>query len=64
MIYVLYIILGAAFILNTLFGLGPVLLADGVFSERMLTLAAVVLIYALLIYLFVKVRRRFKKSGR
>lgn len=35
--------------LVTLFGLGPVLMADGTFQERMLTLLIVLVIYALLI---------------
>lgn len=37
------------FALVTLFGLGPVLMADGTFQERMLTLLIVLVIYALLI---------------
>ena len=34
-----------AFLLVTFFGLGPVLLADGTFTERMLTLLVVLLLY-------------------
>lgn len=36
------------YLLVTFFGLGPVLLADGSFQERMITLAAVIAIYILL----------------
>jgi len=35
----------ALYVLVTLFGLGPVLLADGSMNERMLTLAVVILLY-------------------
>lgn len=45
---VFYIFMGAAFIIVTLFGLGPVLFADGTLNERILTLVAVLLIYFLL----------------
>lgn len=44
-IYIFFIIL---FLLVTFFGLGPVLMADGSTSERMLTLAIVLLAYILL----------------
>lgn len=37
------------FVLVTFFGIGPVLIADGTFQERMITLFVVLIIYALLI---------------
>jgi len=40
------------FALVTFFGMGPVLLADGTFQERMLTLFIVLVIYAVLIFAF------------
>ena len=42
----------ALFVLVTLFGMGPALMADGTFQERMLTLAIILVIYALLIVAF------------
>ena len=54
------IIILAAFLLVTFFGLGPVLLADGSTSERLATLAVVVIIYAVLVTItvvFIKKRR-------
>ena len=46
------IILGL--ILVTFFGIGPVLLADGSTTERMITLVIVLIIYAVLIFLLVR----------
>lgn len=43
-----FIIFGLLYALVTFFGLGPVLFADGPMQERMLTLAAVILIYVVL----------------
>ena len=54
----IYILLIAALILNTFFGLGPVILADGSFGERMMTLAIVLMIYILLVFLFWRLRKR------
>ncbi len=54
------IIILAAFLLVTFFGLGPVLLADGSTSERLATLAVVVIIYAVLVtitVIFIRKRR-------
>jgi membrane protein DedA with SNARE-associated domain len=54
------IIMAAAFLLVTFFGLGPVMFADGSNSERMATLAVVILIYAVLVaisVIFIKKRR-------
>lgn len=46
---IIFIILIA---LATFFGMGPVLMADGTFQEKMLTLAVVILIYTILIVSF------------
>lgn len=43
-----FTIISIAFLLVTFFGLGPVLLADGTFTERMLTLLVVLLLYVFL----------------
>lgn len=47
--YIVFIVL---FLLVTFFGMGPVLIADGTFQERMLTLLFVIVIYFLLILAF------------
>mgnify|MGYP001218786580 CR=1 FL=1 len=47
--YIVFIVL---FLLVTFFGIGPVLIADGTFQERMLTLLFVIVIYFLLILAF------------
>ncbi|HEY9060011.1 MAG TPA: hypothetical protein VIO64_05830 [Pseudobacteroides sp.] len=58
------ILMAAAFLLVTFFGLGPVLLADGPDSERVATLAVVILIYAVLVTISVVfIRKRRVKSG-
>lgn len=44
--WIIYILFAILYVLTTLYGLGPVLLADGSFRERMLTLIVVLLIYA------------------
>lgn len=49
LINIIFIVL---FLLVTFFGIGPVLLADGVFSERMLTLGIVILIYIVLGFIY------------
>lgn len=61
--YIIYILLIVVFILNTFFGLGPVLLADGGFNERMLTLAIVIIIYILIIWIFIRTKKRKKKDN-
>jgi hypothetical protein len=53
-----YFIMATAFIVITFFGLGPVILADGSMSERMLTLLVVILLYLLLGWITI----RFRKS--
>ncbi|MBB6454703.1 hypothetical protein HNQ94_003192 [Salirhabdus euzebyi] len=54
-IYLLFFILYACV---TFFGIGPVLIADGSFQERMITLSVVIIIYLLLTILLVRIRRR------
>lgn len=46
--------------LVTFFGIGPVLLADGVMSERLLTLAIVIVIYLILIVLYRMILSKIK----
>ena len=55
LIHIIFIILLA---LVTFFGIGPVLLADGVMSERLLTLAIVIVIYLILIVLYRMILRK------
>lgn len=57
LIHIVFIFL---FLLVTFFGIGPVLLADGVFSERMLTLGIVILIYIVLGFLYRYLLRKFR----
>jgi Na+-driven multidrug efflux pump len=53
-----YVLIGIAFILITFFGVGPVLMADGSTNERLITLLVVIILYVLLWWVFVKVRKR------
>ncbi|MFE8699542.1 DUF6954 family protein [Cytobacillus sp. FJAT-54145] len=48
------------YLLITFFGLGPVLLADGVLSERILTAAVVLFMYVVITYLYVMLLRKLK----
>lgn len=57
-----YIILIVIFLLVTFFGLGPVFFADGTLRERMITLAVVVLIYLILIWITAKYMKRKPRS--
>ena len=59
--WIIYILFAILYLLTTLYGLGPVLLADGSFRERMLTLAAVLLVYAALTWWL---RSLVKKLGK
>lgn len=59
LVYGLFIIAG---LLLTFFGLGPVLFADGSTSERLITLAVVVLFYVILGVLLKVYRNKVKKS--
>jgi len=52
------------YVLVTVFGLGPVLLADGTTQERLITLLIVLVIYALLSAAFLAICKRFRKSSR
>jgi hypothetical protein len=49
---VLRIVFGIAFLLVAFFGLGPVLMADGMPGERTLTLILVLLIFAALFVVY------------
>jgi hypothetical protein len=64
---VIYAVLIIGLILNTFFGLGPVLFADGTSNERLITLAIVITIYFVLggslLYL-IKYRKRQGKKDR
>jgi hypothetical protein len=53
-----YVLIGIAFILITFFGVGPVLMADGSTNERLVTLFVVILLYMLLWWIFIKIRKR------
>lgn len=52
--WLIYLIFVVLFLGVTFFGIGPVLLADGSNLERMMTLAVVLLIYAVLAGVFYK----------
>lgn len=60
--FFLYSILIVAFILVTFFGLGPVLLADGSINERIITLLAVLVLYIILIWSFLRVLKYYKAT--
>ncbi|WP_423230741.1 DUF6954 family protein [Alkalibaculum bacchi] len=51
------IVLVIAFLLVSFFGLGPVLMADGVLTERLITLFIVLLLYGLIVYLWRKLSK-------
>lgn len=55
-----YIVLLAAFILVTFFGLGPVILADGSRAERVGTFFVVLILYAILAVLYRIIRNKMK----
>lgn len=55
-----HIIFIALLLLVTFFGIGPVLLADGVMSERLITLIVVIGIYILIIAAYRGVLKRIK----
>jgi hypothetical protein len=52
-----YIVLAIAFIVVTFFGLGPVILADGSMGERLITLLVVLLLYLLLGWIVLRLRK-------
>ncbi|MFD1359432.1 DUF6954 family protein [Fictibacillus halophilus] len=55
---VLRIVFGLAFLLVAFFGLGPVLMADGMPGERTLTLIVVLLIFAALFVVYKWLKKR------
>ena len=56
----LYILFIPVYFLITLFGLGPVLLADGTLQERLVTLLIVIIIYVIVTIVFVKLIKKFR----
>lgn len=54
-----YIIFTLLFIFLSIFGLGPVLLADGTAQERIMTFVLVVILYVVLILVLRWFKRRF-----
>jgi fumarate reductase subunit C len=54
-VYTLFVLLYGAV---TFFGLGPVFMADGSTQERMITLAVVLVIYAVITALLIYFKRR------
>jgi uncharacterized membrane protein len=57
----LYTIISIAYMLVTFFGLGPVLLADGGRTERIITLIVVILLYLLLTAITIYLRKILRK---
>ncbi len=58
---IIYIVLILLLLLVTLFGLGPVLYADGTNTERMVTLVIVLALYAVILITFYVIHTRWKK---
>ena len=58
---IIYVILILLLLVVTLFGLGPVLYADGTASERMVTLLVVVALYLVILFTFYIIHTRWKK---
>ena len=58
---IIYFILLLLLLVVTLFGLGPVLYADGTSTERMITLLVVVALYLVIIFTFYIIHTRWKK---
>lgn len=57
-VYIVFII---AYVLVTFFGIGPVLMADGSMTERIITLIIVLIIYALLTFTLILILKKIKK---
>jgi hypothetical protein len=57
---IFYIIIAAAILSVTFFGLGPVLLADGSKTERIITLTVVLVLYVVLGWIAVRIKRHVK----
>lgn len=55
-----YVVLAVVFLLVTFFGIGPVILADGGMSERMSTLAVVIVIYIVIGVIFIRIKNQGK----
>jgi hypothetical protein len=58
---IIYVVLILLLLLVTLFGLGPVLFADGTDTERMLTLLVVIALYLVILFTFYIIHTRWKK---
>ena len=58
---IIYVILILLLLIVTLFGLGPVIYADGTDSERMITLLVVVALYVIILFTFYVIHTRWKK---
>lgn len=58
LIHIFFIVL---FLLITFFGIGPIILADGVFSERMYTLIVVLIVYGIWTWLYRLLLKRVNK---
>ena len=56
----LYIIVAIAFLSVTFFGLGPVLLADGQAGERIITLLVVLVLYVILGWFAIRIKKFVK----
>lgn len=48
-------------LLVSFFGLGPVILADGTWTERMLTLLVVIALYIIILVAFYFINKRIRK---
>lgn len=60
----IYAVFFIAYSLVTFFGIGPVLMADGSLQERLITLAVVLLIYAVLTVAFILIHKKIKNSNK
>jgi hypothetical protein len=58
---IVYVILILLLLVVTLFGLGPVIYADGSDSERMITLLVVVALYLVILFTFYIIHTRWRK---
>jgi hypothetical protein len=58
---IIYVILILLLLVVTLFGLGPVIYADGTDTERMITFLVVVALYMVILFTFYIIHTRWKK---
>ncbi len=58
---IIYVILVLLLLMVTLFGLGPVIYADGTDKERMITLLVVIALYLVILFTFYIIHTRWKK---